>query len=93
MPIRHVVMLLVYADDRILLEKRPASGIWGGLYSLPEIGPGSGWRQLLGIEGTASRVMSIRKYSPTVSAQLFNSAEMTLEEVIEVLEVCGRKRA
>ena len=35
--IRHVVMLLVYADDRILLEKRPSSGIWGGLYSLPEI--------------------------------------------------------
>ena len=36
-PVRHVVMLLVYADGRILLEKRPASGIWGGLYSLPEI--------------------------------------------------------
>ena len=36
-PLRHVVMLLVYAEGRILLEKRPASGIWGGLYSLPEI--------------------------------------------------------
>lgn len=36
-PVRHVVMLLVYADGRILLQKRPASGIWGGLYSLPEI--------------------------------------------------------
>ena len=55
MPIRHVVMLLVYADDRILLEKRPASGIWGGLYSLPEIAmdPDGG---VAGDEGTASRV-------------------------------------
>lgn len=33
---RHVVMLMVIHDDQVLLERRSASGIWGGLYSLPE---------------------------------------------------------
>jgi A/G-specific adenine glycosylase len=35
---RHVAVLVVRAPDgRVLLERRPASGIWGGLYSLPEL--------------------------------------------------------
>lgn len=29
-------LVLVDADDRILLERRPDTGIWGGLWSLPE---------------------------------------------------------
>jgi A/G-specific adenine glycosylase len=37
-PQRSVFVLLVRdADQAILLEKRPDAGIWGGLYSLPEI--------------------------------------------------------
>jgi len=36
-PVREVVMLiLVDAEDRVLLERRPQSGIWGGLWGLPE---------------------------------------------------------
>jgi A/G-specific adenine glycosylase len=35
---RHVAVLVVRAPDgRVLLERRPACGIWGGLYSLPEL--------------------------------------------------------
>jgi A/G-specific adenine glycosylase len=35
---RSVAVLVVRAPDgRVLLERRPASGIWGGLYSLPEL--------------------------------------------------------
>jgi len=33
---RAVAMLLLECDGRLLLHKRPASGIWGGLWSLPE---------------------------------------------------------
>ena len=33
---RSVAMLLVIDRGEVLLEKRPASGIWGGLWSLPE---------------------------------------------------------
>jgi A/G-specific adenine glycosylase len=33
---RGVAMLVVLASGDVLLEKRPPSGIWGGLWSLPE---------------------------------------------------------
>jgi A/G-specific adenine glycosylase len=37
-PERSVGVLVVRAPDgRVLLERRPAHGIWGGLYSLPEL--------------------------------------------------------
>ena len=36
-PQRETAMLLLLDGDEILLQKRPPSGIWGGLWSLPEI--------------------------------------------------------
>ncbi len=37
-PTRRVSVLVVQAPDgRVLLERRPPSGVWGGLYSLPEL--------------------------------------------------------
>ncbi len=40
-PQRRVAVLLVRdAERRVLLERRPETGIWGGLYSLPELSPG-----------------------------------------------------
>ena len=36
LPKKTVWMLLLQQDDQLLLYKRPASGIWGGLWSLPE---------------------------------------------------------
>ena len=35
-PRRRAAMLVVLHADRVLLERRPAHGIWGGLWSLPE---------------------------------------------------------
>ncbi len=35
-PERHVVMLLWQVGDTLYLERRPDTGIWGGLWSLPE---------------------------------------------------------
>ncbi|ODT84452.1 MAG: A/G-specific adenine glycosylase [Nitrosomonadales bacterium SCN 54-20] len=37
LPEREVALLLVVAQGRILLEKRPGTGIWGALWSLPEM--------------------------------------------------------
>jgi A/G-specific adenine glycosylase len=34
------VLVVQDPDGRVLLERRPARGIWGGLYSLPELGEG-----------------------------------------------------
>jgi len=38
-PERAVALLILRHADQILLERRPASGIWGGLWSLPEASP------------------------------------------------------
>lgn len=45
LPQRVTVLLLLRSGNRILLEKRPRHGIWGGLWSLPEADPGSDARQ------------------------------------------------
>lgn len=44
-PERETVMLAVVHGDRVLLEQRPDSGIWGGLLSLPQIDPGKGMEE------------------------------------------------
>ncbi len=54
-PIRQTRMLLVRNDEnRILLLQRPAQGLWGGLWSLPECGmddqPRDWIQQQLGLE-------------------------------------------
>ena len=45
LPERETVMLLLRQGDEILLEKRPSVGIWGGLWSLPEVEHGTDIRQ------------------------------------------------
>jgi A/G-specific adenine glycosylase len=37
LPQKQTVMLIIQDGDEVLLEKRPPSGIWGGLWSLPEM--------------------------------------------------------
>jgi A/G-specific adenine glycosylase len=37
-PLRETRMLLAHFDGALYLEKRPDRGIWGGLWSLPELG-------------------------------------------------------
>jgi A/G-specific adenine glycosylase len=37
-PQKQTTMLLLLNGREVMLEKRPSSGIWGGLWSLPEIG-------------------------------------------------------
>ena len=41
LPQRHTRMLVLLHARHVLLEKRPPSGIWGGLWSLPEAAPGA----------------------------------------------------
>ena len=41
LPVRETTMLLLTNEkSEVVLEKRPAVGIWGGLWSFPEISPG-----------------------------------------------------
>ena len=36
LPSKRAVFLLLHRQQQVLLEKRPPTGIWGGLWSLPE---------------------------------------------------------
>ncbi len=40
-PLRQTTMVLASADGHVLLRRRPEAGIWGGLWSLPEVDCGS----------------------------------------------------
>ncbi len=42
-PLRETTMVLAVADGAVYLERRPASGIWGGLWSFPEVSDVGGW--------------------------------------------------
>lgn len=37
LPTKQAYLLLIQDDKQLLLHKRPAKGIWGGLWSLPEV--------------------------------------------------------
>jgi A/G-specific adenine glycosylase len=37
-PLKTTTMILVSVNGQVYLERRPESGIWGGLWSLPELG-------------------------------------------------------
>jgi len=68
LPSRTVQMLMLLDEEgRVLLEKRPPSGIWGGLWSFPELGPGEdvlAWLQRCpGCGATEIRALPERRHS------------------------------
>jgi A/G-specific adenine glycosylase len=42
-PLRETTMVLAVADGAVYLERRPATGIWGGLWSFPEVSDVGDW--------------------------------------------------
>ena len=57
-PHKSVTVLVILHGRRVLLEKRPPSGVWGGLWSLPEVPAktrrGVVCRNLLGVEARSA---------------------------------------
>ena len=45
-PVKKTSMLLLLRDSEVLLEKRPPTGVWGGLWCFPEVDPDSEGRKL-----------------------------------------------
>jgi len=69
-PVKAVRMLLLYRDDEsLLLEKRPPSGVWGGLWCLPEcelnMDPLEYCRTRLGVRVSEMRELSYRRHTFT----------------------------
>ncbi len=42
-PLKETTMLMAVSRDSLYLERRPAAGIWGGLWSLPEVDDIDDW--------------------------------------------------
>lgn len=67
-PEKSAVMLVICAENQVLLEQRPDSGIWGGLLSLPELPPSANANDFgVAVEGVVERFGSVaacRKLQP-----------------------------
>ncbi len=68
-PVRSTVMLLIEDQQgRILLQQRPQSGIWGGLWSFPEVNSAEEAEPWLNARGiTRSESLSIASFRHTFS--------------------------
>ena len=54
LPVKSILMLMLHdRDQRLLLEKRPPTGIWGGLWSLPEFADLDALRHWCNLQGYA----------------------------------------
>ena len=65
LPVKAVQMLILEApEQQILLEQRPAQGIWGGLWSLPEVAIEESAEdaalQRFGLDGTGKALPTLR---------------------------------
>jgi A/G-specific adenine glycosylase len=63
LPQRNTVMLLLRNAGDVLLEKRPPQGIWGGLWSLPEISSASELRRVCR-ERYGATAIAVKKLPP-----------------------------
>ena len=91
LPHRKTQMLVLLHAGQVLLEKRVASGIWGGLWSLPEIGSNTNVAELCaqryGVEVTGHEAM------PTV-AHGFTHFKLDIEpQKVAVARVTPRAAA
>ncbi|MCP4992882.1 MAG: A/G-specific adenine glycosylase [Gammaproteobacteria bacterium] len=67
LPVRETRMLLIQDQRQVLLERRPTTGIWGGLWSFPECPVNcnlSEWTaQQLGMETATGETLPARRHS------------------------------
>ena len=69
------MIILTDREGKVLLEKRPPAGIWGGLWSLPADDDGTPLQQRLGLEGVDLRPL------PGLQHQLTH-VQMTINPLI-----------
>jgi A/G-specific adenine glycosylase len=89
-PERETAMLIVEHDGRILLQQRPPTGIWGGLWSLPEMANGSDvstfCRDQLGVVAGVQEVQ-------TALVHTFTHFRLTITPVsVQAVELLGSVR-
>jgi A/G-specific adenine glycosylase len=63
-PLRQTIMIMAVSDGSVYLERRPPAGIWGGLWSLPEVENVDDWcAQMLDARPDAKENRAILRHS------------------------------
>ncbi|MEM7430316.1 MAG: A/G-specific adenine glycosylase [Pseudomonadota bacterium] len=63
-PQKHATMVVAVTANAVFLERRPAAGIWGGLWSLPEVDNVDAWcRQMIGESDTTQEACEPIRHS------------------------------
>jgi len=86
-PLRQTTMVMAIRDDEIYLERRPPSGIWGGLWSLPEVDSVTEWcgQMLNGLTGEAEQRETLR--------HSFSHYDLDIQPVVVRVAAVSRKVA
>jgi A/G-specific adenine glycosylase len=83
-PLRQTIMVMAISDDSVYLERRPPAGIWGGLWSLPEVQDVDDWcRQILRATPAATESQAVLRHS-------FSHYDLDIQPV--VVRVAARSR-
>ena len=88
-PLKATTMLLALAGDRVYVERRPPTGIWGGLWSFPEIGDADAreWcRQAFGAEPADATAWDLVRHS-------FTHFDLDIRPVVVRVPAMSRKVA
>jgi A/G-specific adenine glycosylase len=86
-PLRATTMVIACDDAAIFLERRPAAGIWGGLWSLPEVASVDDWcRDTLGQEPRAAKSLDILRHS-------FSHFDLDIQPVVVRVDAAQSKVA
>lgn len=88
-PLRTTTMLIANDNERVFLERRPEAGIWGGLWSLPELGDRTidDWcSETLDASSAATESWSILRHS-------FSHYDLDIQPVVVRVERPSRKVA
>ncbi|WP_241609159.1 A/G-specific adenine glycosylase [Rosenbergiella australiborealis] len=67
LPTREAWLLLLKQENRVLLEKRPGAGIWGGLYSFPQFATQTEMVQWLEQQGIKGQLQPLTSFKHTFS--------------------------
>jgi A/G-specific adenine glycosylase len=88
-PRKETTMVLAVSDGAVYLERRPPAGIWGGLWSLPELADGdvNGWcRKTLNSRDNGVESWDTLKHS-------FSHYDLDIQPVVVRVEATSRKVA
>ena len=85
-PIKFTYMLLMKHDERVYMYQRPATGIWGGLYSFPEYQSLDEVELELRSFGIAERYEDLEMVEDELFRHTFSHYHLDIQPIVLALE-------